>query len=276
MYSHFKITQTAATVAELMGIDAPKGSAAVNELVYAKAKAALPKGVDSYDRVLMYNPDAVAWWLYQKYTHLFAPAVMNTDIQIPATSMVPSITPVCFASMYTGLEPKEHGITGFMWPVLTVETLFDTAIRAGKKCAIVSTWGDSMSRIYLERDMDYYIKSTYPEVFEKALEVVAEDKYDLVCVYNATYDATMHTYTPEHEKSLAVLEKNCRDFVTLLDAVRTHWAGHNTFYGFCTDHGCHATDMSKVKPGDKVCPGGHGADIDVDMNVVHMFGSHIG
>ncbi len=276
MYSHFKITQTAPTVAALMGIDAPKGSAEVNPIVYDKAKSALPAGVDAYDRVLIYNPDAVALWLYQKYTDLFAPAIARTDIQMSLTSMVPSVTPVCFASIYTGLEPKDHGIQGLVKPVLAVETLFDTALRAGKKVAIIAVNGCSISRIFAERTLDYYILPTYQECLEKVLEIIPEDKYDLVVFYNGTYDGTMHKYAPESEQAIKVLEQNCKDFATVVDAVRTHWGQHNTFYGFCPDHGCHAVPEDKIDRTAKwVDLGSHGSTMDVDMNVIHMFGTNI-
>ncbi len=276
MYSKFKITQTASTVAALMGFDAPKGSAEINSVLYEKAKAALPDGVEHYDRALIYNPDAIAMWLYQKYTHLFKEAVACTDVQMSLTSMDPSITPVCFASLYTGLEPSAHGVDGFMWPVLTVETLFDTAARSGKKCAIISTVGDSLARLYLDREIDYYFLPTYPEVLAKALEVIEMDKYDFVAMYNKTYDATMHVHGPESSLAIDVLEQNCKDFSTIVDAIRTHWKGHNTFYGFCPDHGCHAVPPEEIDYQAKITDlGTHGTLEDSDMNVVSLFGTHI-
>ncbi len=276
MYSQFKITQTTATFAALMGIDVPKGSAEPNPIVYEKAKAALPQGVDAFDRVLIYNPDAVAWWLYQKYTDLFSPAIARTDIQMSVTSVMPSVTPVCFASIYTGLEPTEHGIQEYAKPVLTVDTLFDMALRAGKKVAIVAVTGCSISRIFAERDLDYYILPTYQECLEKTLALIPEDKYDLIVFYNGTYDGTMHKNAPESEKAIDVLKQNCEDFAKVIDAVRCHWGHHNTFYGFCPDHGCHAVPEDRIDWNAKwVDLGTHGEDVDTDMNVIHMFGTNI-
>ncbi len=263
MYSKSRITQTAATVAALFGIDAPDAADEKNPLVYDKMKASLPENTPALDRVLIYNPDAVALWLYQKYTDLFAPALMRTELQLPVTSVMPSVTPVCFASMYTGATPDVHGIRTYTKPVLTTDTLFDAAIRAGKKCAIVSTAGDSISKIFLEREMDYFLYPTYEEVFAKAQELIRADEYDLITVYNTTYDSTMHKNAPENALSLDVLRKNCEDFAVLVDLVKECWRGHNTFYGFCPDHGCHEIDGG--------C-GSHGLDMDEDMNVIHLFG----
>ena len=132
MYSKSRITQTAATIAAIMGIEVPHSAEEANDIIVKKALAALPEGVSAYDRVLMYNPDAA-----------------------------------------------------------------------------------------------------------------------------------MHKNAPEHELSLAALQKNSNDFAARVDEVSTAWAGHNIFYGFCPDHGCHEIDGGA---------GSHGLDMDEDMNIIHMYG----
>lgn len=263
MYSKSRITQTAATIAAIMGIEVPHSAEEANDIIVKKALAALPEGVSAYDRVLMYNPDAVALWLYQKYTDLFTPALMRTNLQLPLTSVMPSVTLVCFASMYTGAVPGIHGIKKYEKPVLKTDTLFDAIIRAGKKCAIVSDTKASMSKIFLERDMDYFTYDNVDHITAKAIQLIREDKYDLIAVYHGNYDAAMHKNAPEHELSLAALQKNSNDFAALVDEVSTAWAGHNIFYGLCPDHGCHEIDGGA---------GSHGLDMDDDMNIIHMYG----
>jgi hypothetical protein len=200
-------------------------------------------------------------------TDLFIPAVMNTDLQIPAESVMPSVTPVCFASMYTGAMPEIHGIRKYTKPVLTTDTLFDAAIRAGKKCAIVAESDCSIAKIFLERELDYFIYDTIDEVNAKAPDLIEADEHDLIVVYNGNYDSTMHKCAPESTEALAELKRNSDDFAALVDAVRIHWKGHNTFYGYCPDHGCHEIDGKN---------GSHGLDQDEDMLVIHMFGTYIG
>ncbi len=262
MYSKSKITEVAATVADLMGIPAPGHAQAPNNIITEKAKAVLPAG-DVFQRVLLYNPDAVALWLYAAYTDLLTPMLMRTELQLPMQSVMPSVTPVCFASMYSGVLPEIHGIRKYEKPVLRVDTLFDMAIRAGKKCAIVSEAEQSMAKIFLERDMGYYMYPTIDEVNAKAKELICEDQYDLIAVYNGNYDATMHRYGPESTEALSVLRKNGTDFAALIDTAHSAWAKHHVFYGFCPDHGCHEIDGG--------C-GSHGLDMDEDMNVIHAYG----
>ncbi len=262
MYSKSKITQVAATITELMGITSPSNAQTANEIITRKAKTVLPDG-EFFDRVLIYNPDAVALWLYAEYTDLLSAMLMNTDLQIPMQSVMPSVTPVCFASMYTGVDPEIHGIRKYEKPVLKIDTLFDEIIKAGKKCAIVSETNASISKIFLEREMDYFIYDTIEEVNSKAIELIQENKYDLIAVYNGNYDSTMHKHGPESAEALSVLKKNSDDFAALIDAARSEWKGHNVFYGFCPDHGCHEIDGE--------C-GSHGLDMDEDMNVIHAYG----
>ena len=167
------------------------------------------------DRVLMYNPDAVALWIFEKYTHLFAPVMLGTDVTLPLQTVMPSVTPVCFATMYTGAEPEIHGIQSYTKPVVKTDSVFDALIRAGKKPCIVSTGNDSMSKIFLEREMDYFIVETPDEANEKAIELIKEDKYDLIAVYNGNYDGTMHRHAPEGEESIEALKHNVNAFATL-------------------------------------------------------------
>ncbi len=262
MYSKSKITQVSATISELMGISATPKSETANEIIVNKAKSVLHDG-EVFDRVLIYNPDAVALWIYAEYTDLLSPVLMNTDLQIPMQSVMPSVTPVCFASMYTGVEPEIHGIRKYEKPVLKIDTLFDEMIKAEKKCAIVSETNASMSKIFLGRDMDYFIYDTIDEVNSKAIELIREDRYDFIAVYNGNYDSTMHKYGPESEEALDELKKNSNDFAALVDAARSAWKSHNVFYGFCPDHGCHEIDGK--------C-GSHGLDMDEDMNIIHAYG----
>ncbi len=262
MYSQWNIAGVCASVAELMGFLPPEHAEGANRLLVDKAKCAIGEG-EHFDRVLLYNPDAIALWLYTQHTDLMSPMAMCTDLQLSLGSVMPSVTPVCFATMYTGVMPKVHGILKYEKPVLKIDTLFDAAIRAGKRCAIVSEIDQSISMIFLEREMDYYLYDTPDQVNQKAKELILEDKYDLVVVYNGNYDTTMHKFGVEAPEALEVLEKNCRDFAALVDACKEGWRGHHAFWGFCPDHGCHEIDGHL---------GSHGLDMDEDMNVIHAYG----
>lgn len=249
-----------AALAFAMGIDAPAFAASKNETVcdYVQQAADGKKA----DRIFMYNPDGVAQWIYEKYPHFFTPATQATDIEAALCSVMPSVTPVCFGTMYTGAQPSVHGIQSYTKPVITIDTLFDALLRAGKTCAIVSTANDSMSKIFLERDMDYYFYDSIEKVNAKACELILQDKHDFIAVYNGNYDSAMHKFGPESCEALGELRANVRTFGMFASLIENNWKQHNTLLGFATDHGCHAID------GD--C-GSHGLDMDEDLNIVHLY-----
>lgn len=216
------------------------------------------------ERVLMYNPDAVAWWIYEKYAPRFAPAMETNPLVLNMRSVMPSVTPVCFASMYTGLMPEDHGIQSYTKPVLRVKTIFDALLGAGLKPAICSTGTDSVSVIFQEREMDYFLFDTPEEVNAKAEELIRADRHDLVVAYNGNYDGTMHRWGPEAEESLAALSMNAESYRRLCGAAKEAWAGKSWAAAFATDHGCHEIDGG--------C-GSHGLDMPEDMQVVHLWTS---
>lgn len=254
------LTSVTSTVCELFGVDASDSVEKPNKLITEKAKSVLADA--KIDRAVLYNPDAVALYLYQKYTEMFAKAAAASDLAIPMLSVMPSVTPVCFASMYTGVLPDVHGIKRYEKPVLKTDTLFDYFIKAGKKCAIVSTSGDSISMIFLEREMDYFIYDDIEDVNKKALELIDEDVYDLIVVYNGNYDGTMHKFGPESPESMAALEHNINFYSVLAENINKKWTQHNVLYGFMPDHGCHEIDGG--------C-GSHGLDMEEDMNIIHFY-----
>lgn len=260
LYNSICLTSVTSTVCELFGIDTPDCIEKTNHLITELAKTKL--GKNRIDRAVLYNPDAVALWLYQKYTSMFAKAAVCSDLAIPMLSVMPSVTPVCFASMYTGVMPEVHGIRKYEKPVLKTDTLFDYFIKAGKKCAIVSTDRDSISMIFLEREMDYFIYDTEDEVNNKVHELIDEDKYDLIVIYNGNYDGTMHKFGPESKESMAALEHNINAYSQIAHEINKKWTQHNVLYGFMPDHGCHEIDGE--------C-GSHGLCMEEDMNIIHFY-----
>jgi predicted AlkP superfamily pyrophosphatase or phosphodiesterase len=212
----------------------------------------------------MYNPDAIAQWIYEKYPQLVKGAKNRAEIEIPLCSVMPSVTPVCFGTMYTGAQPAVHGIRKYEKPVIKIDSIFDAALRAGKKCAIVSYGKSSLSHIFLERDMDYFL---FPEggvdaVNAKAAELIMRDEHDLIVIYNGNYDSVMHKKGPEGLEALCELRSNDHTFSELCELIERHMSHRNVLCGFAMDHGCHEID------GDN---GSHGLDMEEDLNIVHLY-----
>ena len=249
-----------ATLAYAVGIEKP---VLANEKIDDFA-AYIDKTLDGgkADRIFMYNPEAIAHWVSDKYPDFIPEVKAHAPYALPLRTVMPSVTPVCFGTMYTGTQPDVHGIKKYEKPVIKVDSLFDAMLRAGKKCAIVCTDGDSLSRIYNERNMDYFYYRSIEEVNAKAAELILSDEHDLIVVYNGDYDGTMHRWGPEHPLSLGALRANARTFAEFAALIETHWQKHNTVLGFAMDHGCHEIDGG--------C-GSHGLDMDEDMDILHFY-----
>jgi len=255
------LTRVCASLAAAMGVEKPAQADSAIPAIENLVKDRTKDG--RVDRIFIYNPDAIAMWLYQKYTEWFNPVVRNTQLPMPLQSVMPSVTPVCFGTMYTGAEPAVHGIRSYAKPVIRIDTIFDALIRAGKKCAIIGDPAASLSHIFLEREMDYFRFETIEEINQKAMELIARDEHDLIVVYHKNYDSIMHKNGTEAEVSLQALKDNIRDFDLFARAIQEKWINHDTLIAFAMDHGCHDIDGG--------C-GSHGLDMPEDLNIIHFYG----
>lgn len=253
-----------AALAYAMKIDAPACANEANPDLVAYIDDKF--GNDGADRIFMYNPDAIGEWVYRKYPQLLKEMTAHTELELNFETVMPSVTPVCFGTMYTGAQPAVHGIRKYEKPVIKIDTLFDTMIRNGKKCAIVADKDCSMANIFLEKEMDYYLFNTIQEINAKAAELILEDRYDLICVYNGNYDSVMHRFGPESIEALGELRANAQAFATFTELIKNHWKSHHTLVGFAMDHGCHEIDGG--------C-GSHGLDMDEDLHIAHRYQAYV-
>jgi predicted AlkP superfamily pyrophosphatase or phosphodiesterase len=259
-FNTVSMTQIAATVADILGVEPPNQAEEKLDWLSGLLKS---NANGKIDRGILYNPDAIAQWLFQKYTADFAPVLKHTQTGVPLKTVMPSITPVCFASMYTGTPPEIHGIEKYEKPVVAIDSLFDALIQAGKRVAIVAVKGSSMSKIYAGKELDYYIETYDEEVCEKAKELIEKDEYDFISVYTQSYDDLMHMTGTESEYALDAMKSQINIFEKLAIAVDKSAKAHNTFLGFATDHGVHTNENGG---------GTHGADIPEDLNIMHFYG----
>ena len=261
MLNSIKLTCFAAGIAQAMGIEPPiEAELPMEVFSHLTARYAVS---GKAEKVLIYNPDAIAFWLYQKYTQRFLPVMERTQMTIPMQAMFPPKTPVCFATMYTGAEPIVHGIRSYTKPIVKTDSLFDAAVRAGKKVALIAVEGSSMSIIFGGEKIDYFFGKDDAAVEQIALDIIKKGEHDLVSVYHMDYDEAIHATTPESNLALKALNQHIQSFATLADCAAKYWAKNDVLVCFAPDHGLHQTIESV---------GDHFADIPVDMNMVHFYG----
>lgn len=260
MKCSISMTQFAATLAGCLDVPAPAAAAPAHPLL---ANLLAARGLTKVERALVYNPDATGMWLYHRRPEMFLPVLAHTQLAVPTRTVLPSVTPVCFGTMYTGVEPAVHGIQRYEKHALAQESLFECLVAAGKRCCVVAVKDSSMDILYAEKPVDHFVEPYDAEATARACELLRADAYDVVVVYNQEYDDVMHRTYPESEVSLAALRHHVAAFDELCQAALEGWAGKDALVCWATDHGTHIGDMG--------C-GCHGSDRDEDVNVLHFFG----
>ena len=260
-FNKFELKQFAGTVASCMDLPLPEayapGISWVSDILRQRLGG-------TADRAVLYHADAVGMYIWQQYTNLFAPVYQHTSLAVPFLSTVESVTPVAHASMYTGLDPKDHGICTYVRPQLTCSTLFDELLKAGKRPAIIAQTDSTFLHIFQGRDMDYFECSNAIEIQEKALEMIAADCYDVISIHTFDYDNAAHAYGPESKEALNAVSIEAQGFDRIAQLLQTFDGKHRTLLTYSPDHGQHLTAGGT---------GAHGSKMLEDMNVLHFFGT---
>ena len=275
-YNRYPLKHFAATVADCMGLALPEPYAPPINWVSRILKDRLG---GTADRAVLYHADAVGLYIWQKYPHLFAPVYQHTSLNLPFCSTVSSFTPVAHASMYTGMDPDGHGIHTYTRPKLTCSTLFDELLKAGKRPCILATNDSTFEHIFAGRDMDYFKASCAAEIQEKALELIASDKYDVISIHTFDYDDASHAFGPESKQALNALALEAEGFHRLAEALEQFRGQHRILMTYSPDHGQHSTksDDAEEVHVDTIDLSGfvglHGSKMIEDMNILHFFGT---
>ncbi len=260
-YNLFPLKHFAGIVADCMDVSLPGSFAPGIPWVSDILKARLG---GTADRAVLYHADAVGQYIWQQYTDLLAPVYLHTSMAVPFLSTVESVTPVAHASMYTGLDPEQHGIRTYVRPRLTCTTLYDVLLALGKKAAVVAQLDSTFLHIFSGRDMDFFECANAVEVQEKSLELIASDKYDLISIHTFDYDNAAHAYGPESKEGINAVALEAEGFHRLAEALEKYRGIHRMLITYSPDHGQH------LLPGGR---GSHGSRMPEDMNIVHFFGT---
>ncbi len=254
------MTQVAGTVSACLAIEPPPAAEPAYPLAPALMRAA---GIERAQRALIYCPDAIAQWLYQRHTSWYAPVLRHAPVAVPVRTMLPSVTPVCFATMLCGVHPHIHGIERYEKHPLAQDSLFDALLRAGKRVALVAVADSSFDVLFSEREIDRFILPYDDEVNERARALIEADEHDVVVVYNQEFDDVMHRTHPESRLALEALRHHIAAFDALADTAARAWAAHDALVAWLPDHGVHIADDGH---------GMHGSNREDDLNTLHFYG----
>ncbi len=259
----FSIASVTPTICSLMGIEPPRESTSPPvDAVVSAASRIFGGGVA--EKVLVYAPDAIGLGLRRDYAELFNGVEKVAPIEVEMKSVLPTYTPVCFSSMFTGAQPDVHGIRKYEKHILTCDTIFDALSRAGKKTVIVAVKNSSIDLVFRNREIDYYSEEYDPQVEARTLKVLEASDYDFILVYHQEYDDLMHSSTPRDPVALEAFRRHLRSFETLTLAFNERYASSNRVVAFTPDHGTHVDpDTGK---------GAHGTDSQEDVDIRHFWG----
>lgn len=258
-----RVSYFAPTLCRLMNIPEPEVSTAEPvEKILSEAKHLLNGG--PVERCLIFAPDAFGEFLFEGYAEWFEPVIDIAPIQVEASSELPSYTPVSYASMFTGADPRIHGITRYVKPVLSCDTLFDAIPRTGRSVALIAIDGCSNSIIFRGRPIDYFIEPRDSGIQPRALELVCEGVHDVLFVDRQEYDKAVHTTWPHSPEAFSSVRMIIDDFLVLAKAFLRRYSDQNRLVAFVTDHGAHL-DPETGK-------GNHGSDSSLDVKIRHFWG----
>jgi predicted AlkP superfamily pyrophosphatase or phosphodiesterase len=257
------ITDVTPTVTSLMDVK-PPALCQAEPLAPVLEAAREVLGGRSVRRLLVYAPDAIGCHLLPRDPASFNAVRACAPVEVRLQSVHPSVTPVCFASMFTGAMPKVHGIRHYIKPVMACDTLFDALLRAGKRVAIVAVKKSSIDIIFRGRVMTYFSEDYDAQVTARAIELMQRDEHDFILAYHQEYDDLQHKTEPFSAGCLAAFQHHAASFGELCRAVDTHWAGYDRAVAFTPDHGAHFDAVAQR--------GAHGENIPEDMQVAHFWG----
>jgi len=268
---NYSIADLTPTVCHLFGVPEPEGcgGAVIPEIADQADK--LMGGEGKTERAVLFCADALGEAQRQHFPDDFARIEKIAGFRIQSVSVIPSVTPVCYGSIFTGASPSVHEIRKYEKPVIQIETLFDVFAKAGKNVAVLSVNGCSIDRIFRNRQVDYYSYHTSRageytgadrKALDQTLEFIRKDEYDLLVCYMTNYDHQMHLHGPYSAEAAEQANLAAERFEELKEEMDRNWKKYNRALVFVPDHGGHYTDETH---------GGHGSELPDDMIVNHYY-----
>ena len=247
------MTDVAPTVSAVLGLAAPSGA------IGAPIDAVVT-GLGGVARMAVVVPDGLglhAWSLWQREMPFLRG--LHAKHSLIISSVMPSITPVNFATMVTGADAAGHGV-GSLHDDFTCETLFDVVRRTGGKSAGIGLEGYTGSEL-LGRFADIWGncgRGTDDDIADTILEIADGAQPEFVIAQLGKVDDVFHQHGPSSASVVPMLQATDRRLKLLAEGLG------RLGYGLLVlaDHGHH--DVDEPSLGLK---GTHGTDCPEDCLV---------
>ncbi len=248
MLPEYSMTCLAPTISQLLELPVPQQATGT-------AIASIAESVGSVPRVAVVAPDALGHLIRERWGHeLPFLQSLHAEHSLLLRAVMPTITPVNFATMITGADKSVHGIGAFT-DDFRCETLFDVVRARGGTSAGVGRQGYTGSEL-LGRNADLWGKATSntdEEVEAIALDLAARCRPEFMIVQLGATDDVFHKFGPSSPEVVPVL----RDIDERLRRIVGALTAQGVAVIVNSDHGQH----------DTATGGSHGTADDADALV---------
>ncbi len=246
------MTDVAPTVAAVLELPAPAQAT-------GKAIGEIVDDLAGCERVAILAPDALGLFAWNLW-HSEMPFLdsLHAKHSLVLRAVMPTITPVNFATMVAGADKSVHGVGAFT-DDFGCETLFDVLRARGRRSAGIGLPGYSGSEL-LGRCADVWGRSEHKsdeELADVIRRMAAEERPDFLIAQLGTTDDVFHQFGPSSPKVLPKL----RETDAALKRLTAHLTGLGYGIMFLSDHGQHDVGTGESKGGS------HGTEADEDSLV---------
>lgn len=250
------------TYCELFGIRKPATCAGTAIASVVDHAGHVMDGPGKAKKAVLFCADACGDVQSNYLKDLFPRVKAVAGLQVESVCVMPSVTPVCYGSIFTGTPPAVHGIRKYERPVLEVETLFDVMAESGLNVAIVAINHCSIDMIFRQRKVDYYSFRSDEMSYQMTLQLIRENKYDVIVSYMTGYDSVAHKTGVDSAASQEQLNLAAERFETIARTMDESWKEYHRVLTFVPDHGQHPVSATQ---------GSHGENCPDDMLVSHYY-----
>jgi predicted AlkP superfamily pyrophosphatase or phosphodiesterase len=254
MAETYSMMDVAPTVSAALGLSAPadaKGSP-IPDVVAELAGA---------ERIAVLAPDAFGWYAWTLWQSEMPYLVsLHAGNSLILRSVLPSITPVNFATMVTGTDLEGHGVRTKDHD-FQAETLFDIVRAAGKRSAAVGFEGYTGSKLLARySDLDGTTESgTDDKILDTVLRIAEGQRPGFIIAQLGRVDDVFHKFGPTSPEVVPMLRATDARLRRLVEHLKP--LGYGII--ILADHGQH--DI--VDDPTTTLKGGHGSDSDQDCQV---------
>lgn len=247
--STYSMTDVAPTLAEILNVRTPAGAT-------GKPIGQLVGALSGSERIALLAPDALGmhpWTLWRDEMPYLSSLIDTNHVVLRA--VMPTITPVNFATMLTGGDQSVHAI-GTKADDIACETLFDTLAEAGRRGASVGQEDCTMTALV---GRYAHIAERLPRfeddlVADRVIATAATHQPDFIITQLVTTDDVFHKHMPSSPQVVPYLHQTDDRLRRLVDALVP--LGYGVI--ILADHGQHDTEKGR---------GSHGTEADEDSLV---------